>query len=310
MKKGIKKFLKQALGNKSKLPKKTARLRDLIDKSDKGSVIVKMTKSGEVMPRKSKKDATHVVIETANGGAIAEPIKKHKHKSVNGGYGEPRIATEQAVAAPTASLAETWHPPVPAGASWIQYIAGSTILMMPLKDLESLRGFRGKIVFGRLRYNEDFVNMMPGDEEGNVTRWKDGVTIFAEGKSPAELAKKRASMERVELARQMMKEAGVDGLAPHVAQAFKAKSEARRVPPGPRPGDVAGKIQNGVRKPGAGGKTARVWEICDELLKSLGRAPTKTEVLAVSVGKEKASPGMSGTQFSYWRRFYGHNQTN
>lgn len=254
-------------------------------------------KTGEYIARKGKAGASHKIIETPGGpgkpSILAAPLGKapKRPKAPEAAYGPARIPDE----APESSAG--WHPAIPEGATWLEYATSTAAILMPISELDALRGFRGKIRFGRLRYNEDFVSMMPG-EEGNITRFKDGVTAFAEGKDPATLkAKERSAAAQAER---------LANPSEHVKEAFAARAAARRVPAGPRPGDKPGLIQNGVRKPGAGGKTARVWEICEQLMKTLGRTPTKPEVLAVSVGKEKASPGMSATQHSYWRRFHNH----
>lgn len=282
---------------KKKLPiKKSTSLRELAEHEVKH---VKVTKTG-YEARHSKKGATHKIEETKGGNGepsvLATPLKKWKHKSVNGGYGEPKIPEEQAT--PEVAIDHSWHPPIPEGATHLQYSTSKASILCPIEYVNDFKGFRGTIRFGKIRYNEDFVSMMPG-EEGNVTYWKDGRTAFAEGKDPASMrAKEKAAEDRAQRIAQ--------GLPEHVANAFKAKTESRRVPPGPRPGDVPGKRQNGVLKPGAGGKTARVWEICEELLASLKRVPTKQDVFAIAVDKEGAKPGMVSTQHSYWRRFHGH----
>lgn len=294
MKKGIKKFLKMAkeAGTK-KLPKKTARLRELVADTDKGVILAKLQKDGTATPRKTKAGATHLVIETPNGGAIAEPIKRW-----------PKPPKQMSVPAPLGAQVEAksnslFDSPIPHDATHLAWESGGIFLMEPIRfaDDYKYRG-GGTLRFGKLRYGEDFVVLAPEAEEGNVIRWKDGSTCFAEGKSPIEL--KRAEKSAMQAAERRANP------PEHVKEAFAAQAKARRAAPGPRPGDIAGKIQNGVRKPGAGGKTARVWDICDELLKKLGRCPTKAEVFAISVDKEKASPGMTGTNYSYWRRFYGH----
>lgn len=249
---------------------------------------IKPTKDGEYAAKKTKKEATHK-IEITSTSTLAVPLKKWKHKSINGGYGEPKVADEQ----PAGLDDHSWHPPIPAGSTWIEYSTARASIMYPMHMLDSLRGFRGKIRFGKLRYEEDFVSLMPG-EVGNVTRWKDGVTIFAEGNAPHEIkAREKAAADRMERALNP---------APHVKEAFAKQAEARRAPAGPRPGDIPGVTQCGVTKTKAGGATAAVWEACDELLKELGRCPTKAEVLPKL---PKMNPGTVGTQHSAWRRFHG-----
>lgn len=279
------------MAKKKYISTKTA---DLLALELLGFKFVKLFKGGECVGKKSKKGATHSLSGTKLSSLI-EPLKRAPNPPKNIKLPAP-LGSQVDVLRPDD---ESWHPAIPKGATWLEFSTSTCSMLCSITDLPMFRDYRGgKIRFGKLRYNEDFVSMMPG-EEGNVTLWKDGRTVFADGKDPATLKRKEAAAEAAI-------ERKAAGLPPAVAAAFKAKSEARRVPAGPRPGDIAGKRQNGVQKPGAGGKTARVWDICDELLKKLGRCPTKAEVLAISVDKEKASPGMSGTQHSYWRRFYGH----
>lgn len=273
--------------------KKTA---DLLALELLGVKFVKLLKRGECVAKKSKKGATHKLSGTKLSSLI-EPLKRWPKPPKNIVLPAPIGAQPDEPERPTD---HDWHPPIPIGATWLEYSTSVGSIMAPIDTIGDYRGFRGKLRFGKLRYNEDFVSMMPG-EEGNVTFWSDGRTSFAEGKDPAALKAKEAKAVAI----QERKDAG---LPPAVAEAFAARTAARKVPPGPRAGDVAGKVQNGVRKPGAGGKTARVWEICDTLHTKHKRTPTKDEVFAIAVAKEKASPGMTGTQLSYWRRFYGHNK--
>lgn len=269
------------------MKKKPLKSPSLLELELAGAKFVKPTKDGEYVAKKSKKQGATHKIETTSTSTLAVPLKKWKHKSVNAGYGEPKVADEQP------ADDHSWHPPIPAGATWIEYSTSTAAIMMPISELHSLRGFRGKIRFGKLRYEEDFISLMPG-EVGNITRWKDGVTIFAEGNSPAELkAKAKAAAERVE--RQ-------NNPPEHVKEAFAKQAAARRAAPGPRPGDIPGKIQCGVKKP-TEGKTAEVWAACDALLKELGRCPSKAEAVAKLPA---VNPGTVGTQHSAWRRFYGH----
>lgn len=268
--------------------------KDLLELELQGVKHVKLLKDGTAIVKKGKKGATHK-IEGTKLSTLAAPLGKG-----------PKPPKEIKLPAPIGAQVDilrpddqSWHPPIPEGATWIMYQTSTHSLMTAISDLPMFRDWRGGTIhFGRLRYGEDFVSMMPG-EEGNVTSWKTGTTCFAEGKDPSSL--KSAAKAAATAA-----ERKAAGLTPTVAAAFKARAEARKVPPGPRPGDVPGKKQNGVSKPGAGGKTHRVWEICDELLAKLKHTPTKAEVFAIAVDKEKASPGMTGTQHSYWRRFYGH----
>lgn len=259
-----------------------------------GAKYVKPTKDGEYVAKKHKKQATHK-LESTPISTVAVPLKRW-----------PKPPKELTVpnpigAQPDDKPGDRWHPEIPEGATYAAYQwTNGNLYMTPINSMEEVRDFRGgQILFGRLRYGEDFFIMSPEEQAGNVIRWKDGVTCFAEGKDPESLkAKARAA------------KAAAERLAnppAHVVEAFKAQVQKRKAAPGPRPGDIAGKIQNGVRKPGEGGKTARIWAICDALLKKLGRTPTKAEMWAEAVAGDKdTSPGMAGTNYSYWKRFYGH----
>lgn len=292
--KGRKAQLAKAAKSRKYHADKTA---DLLALELLGFKFVKQFKDGTCVGKKSKKGATHSLTGTKLSSLI-EPLKKWpKPPKVLAPAGRDPIGTQVDTLRPDD---QSWHPPLPEGATWLEYSNSHGSIMCPIADLHMFRDYRGgKLRFGKLRYNEDFVSMMPG-EEGNVTYWKDGRTAFSEGKDPA-------SLKNAAKAAQAAQERKAAGLPVATAAAFKAQSERRKAAPGPRPGDVAGKIQNGVRKPGAGGKTDRIWCICDGLLKELGRTPTKAEVWAKALaGDKETSAGMMGTNYSYWRRFYGH----
>lgn len=256
---------------KKKLPLKKSG--SLVELAEKGIAHVKLAKDGSYEARKGKKGATHKLVETPTS-VVAEPLSKKANKLMvasAASYGPPRIPDEPQEAP------KKWHPPIPEGATHLEYSNSHTAIIEGINKLEDYRDFRGgKLRFGRLRYNEDFVSMMPEDA--------------GEGSGERQVVLRKA-----------------DSPSPGASTSPESKpAKASKAPAGPRPGDIPGKRQNGVLKPGAGGKTARVWEICDQLLAELGRTPTKAEVLAIAVDKEKASPGMATTQHSYWRRFYGH----
>lgn len=62
--------------------------------------------------------------------------------------------------------------------------------------------------------------------------------------------------------------------------------------------------KNDVTRPKAGGTTARVWEICDEITERTGKPAVRKEVLA-QAAKEKLKPGMAKSQYFSWRCFNG-----
>jgi hypothetical protein len=62
--------------------------------------------------------------------------------------------------------------------------------------------------------------------------------------------------------------------------------------------------QNGVSRPNAGTKTARVWEIADSLSKSTGKPAARKDVLEAAE-KEKINASTAATQYGQWRRFNG-----
>lgn len=253
-----------------------------------GAKFVKPTKDGAYEVRKDKKTGTHK-IEITPTSTLAVPVKRWPKPPKNFKLPDPIGAQPEEPARPDD---HSWHPAIPAGATWVQYIAGSVALMLPIAALDTLRGFRGQIRFGKLRYDEDFVCMMPG-EEGNVTSWKDGRTAFAEGNDPATLKQKeKAAAERAER---------LANPPAHVKEAFAKQAERRKAVAGPQPGDAPGIQQNGVKKPKEGSTVASIWAACDELAAKLARQPVKAEVAAKLPA---LNPGTVGTQFSAWRRFH------
>ena len=275
--------------SKSKLPAKTDNLRVLAEQDVK---FAKMAEDGTCTPRHSKAGATHAIVETDNRGVLTQPLAKLKKRKGDGSeaYGPARIPDEKPL--PDGQ----WHPPIPEGADWVQYCTSVAQMLIPITMLNDLRFFRGKIRFGRLKWGEDFVSLMPG-EVGNITRWSDGVTVFAEGNSPDEIKAKAASMAK--------RAERLANPPAHVKAAFAANVERRKAAPGPRPDDVPGVVQCGVRKPGAASATGKVWEVADGLMASLKRVPTKAEVVE-GAAKFNVNPSTGATQFSCWRRFHGH----
>ena len=62
--------------------------------------------------------------------------------------------------------------------------------------------------------------------------------------------------------------------------------------------------QNGVTRPKAGTKTARVWEITDTL-SIQGEAPAARKDVLEAAGKEGINQATAATQYGRWRKFYG-----
>lgn len=62
-------------------------------------------------------------------------------------------------------------------------------------------------------------------------------------------------------------------------------------------------VKNGVTQPREGGLTRKVWDIADSLKSSLGRVPTRAEVIAKA--PSSANESTVSTQFGYWRKFNG-----
>lgn len=79
-----------------------------------------------------------------------------------------------------------------------------------------------------------------------------------------------------------------------------AKPKAEKPAKAPKPPKVE---QNGLSRP-TKGVTARIWEICDGLVKSLKRNPTREEVLNPALA-EGINFATSSTQYARWRQFNG-----
>lgn len=62
--------------------------------------------------------------------------------------------------------------------------------------------------------------------------------------------------------------------------------------------------QNGVRRPKPGTKTARVWEIADELSAQAGEPAKRGDVLK-AYEAEGGNPATGATQFGRWTKFHG-----
>lgn len=62
--------------------------------------------------------------------------------------------------------------------------------------------------------------------------------------------------------------------------------------------------QNGVTRPRAGTRTARVWEIADELSAAAGAPAPRSDVLK-AFEAEGGNPATGATQYGRWRKFHG-----
>jgi hypothetical protein len=210
---------------------KTSNLTELAEKE---VPFVKVTKAGEYMPRKSKKGATHRV-ETTPNSVVTEPLKKWPKHKPGELYGAPRIADEQ----PDDNM--EWHPPIPDGATHLEYSTSRTAIIAPIGHLSDYRLGRGKIRFGRLRYEDEFVSMMP---EARDFELEDGVCIVVR-QPDAPIPAKPA------------KEASAEPRAPRTAAPTAT-----------------------IKPPKAGSTTGSIWEACAALRAELDRCPTKDEVCA------------------------------
>lgn len=263
--------------NKKKIgpPPITTNLTKLADES---VPFVKVTKDGNYIPKAKKKGATHKVEETANSVLIEPLAKWPKHKNPEKAYGAPRIPDEINHAAETAKITTaSWHPPIPEGTTWLEYRSGNTIVCEEIRFLHEYENRRGTLRFGKLRYGDTFVSLMPEDQQDDARRIAENVTKFQRPKLPK--------------------------AAPSPAQGEKRAP----TPAKPRANDVPGQRQNGVAKPGAGSKTGQVWEIADATLVKVNihGGELQKQTLA-ACEKAGISKGTAATQFSAWRRFYGH----
>ncbi len=51
----------------------------------------------------------------------------------------------------------SWHPPIPEGATWLEYTYGESTICERIEYLADYMNRRGKLRFGKLRYEQDFV---------------------------------------------------------------------------------------------------------------------------------------------------------
>ena len=62
--------------------------------------------------------------------------------------------------------------------------------------------------------------------------------------------------------------------------------------------------QNGVRRPKPGGSCAKVWDLADQLSKSLG-SPVPIASLSAAATAAAINESTIRTQYALWRKFYG-----
>jgi len=85
----------------------------------------------------------------------------------------------------------------------------------------------------------------------------------------------------------------------------KSKKAVKAVKaPAPKTDKVICATKNEITRPKAGGTTARIWEIADDITERTGKPAVRKEVLA-QADKEKLSQGTAKTQYFRWRLFNG-----
>lgn len=62
--------------------------------------------------------------------------------------------------------------------------------------------------------------------------------------------------------------------------------------------------QNGVKRPKAGSKCARVWEICDSISASMGQ-PAPVDTVLVNSATEGLHQTTTRCQYAHWKKFNG-----
>lgn len=218
--------------------------------------------------------ATHKIVTEA-GSVLAEPLraapkwpKLTRAKAAIAAYGPPRYSAEQPVETP-------WHPPIPKGATHAEYSTSKASIACELRHLEDFRTLRGgKIRFGRLRYGDTFVSMMPedlGDETKPAIR-QDPIVFSA---------------------------------APAVAKPAAPQAPKPAKPAAPAQPDGEGR-RNGVAEP-MKGKTALVWQFCEECrgTAAMGSSAHKAHKAAASAKATAAgiNPSTFSVQYGAWKRF-------
>lgn len=95
------------------------------------------------------------------------------------------------------------------------------------------------------------------------------------------------------------RKAAVAAPAPAPPQAVAAPAPA---PAAAKPPKIQ---QNGVTRPAAGTKTARVWDIADAISAREQRPAKRAEVKAQFVDAEGGNNSTATTQYGRWRKFHG-----
>ncbi len=231
--------------------------------ADEGVAFVKMTKGKEAYrPVASKKQASHKIEETENS-VLAVPVKKWPKppKAPDAAYGAPRIDDEQPSSAEP--LQRLTVPDMPTGATHLEYATSTTAIVAPVTMLGDFMAFRGTIRFGRLRYGDTFVSMMPG-EEGEKGSGEKEVVIKQAPKPPKAPAPAQSSPS-----------AAVKPTSSAKVSRPAAGSKTARV------WDLADSLAPKI---------------------NINGGNLKVEVLSAAA-KEGINGGTANTQFSAWRRF-------
>lgn len=85
------------------------------------------------------------------------------------------------------------------------------------------------------------------------------------------------------------------------AETKKAEVAAKKATKAPK---VELVVQNGISRPAAGSKTARIWDISDELSTAAGAPAKRKDVIAKAI-TEDLNAATAATQYGRWRKFFG-----
>jgi len=96
----------------------------------------------------------------------------------------------------------------------------------------------------------------------------------------------------------------IEPIAPAPARRAPNRVAARPATGTRRRTMIEREIRNGVRAPMPGGLCDRAWQACSDLYRQLGRVPRRAEAVAHGA-PFGLNPGNVGTEYGYWRRFYG-----
>ena len=93
--------------------------------------------------------------------------------------------------------------------------------------------------------------------------------------------------------------------AAETAKAEKAAKAAAKVAEAEATKNAAAQPeQNGVKRPKAGSKCARVWEICDGISASLSQ-PAPVDAVLTAAGAEGLHQTTTRCQYAHWKKFNG-----